>query len=1138
MTDVFQSVSRLSQEQKRLLLAQLLEGREANVLPVYPLSYGQQALWFLHQLAPESGVYNEALVWRVYKKLHIPLLQRALQLLLNRHPVLRTIYVQQGDKPAQKVLEGVEVDFSVVDAATWSAEQIKEFLARERYQPIDLEHGPVFRTRLLTLNAQEHLLMLIVHHIAIDLWSFMVLLDELSQVYTMLQNEQPAQLPAPRTSYRDYVRWHLDMLAGPRGDELWQYWQKQLSDLPETLSLPADHPRPAIQTFAGASYGFTLSPQLSQRLQLLARSQGVTLYTLLLSAFLVLLYRYTGQDDILINSPTNGRTQARFDGTVGYFVNPVVMRGRMKGNLSFTAFLSQIQHTVMEALEHQEYPFPLLVDRLQPQRDASRAPLCDVAFVMEQTNRSTLAFSPDTQQVAGVYAEGATGAHLQLGEFDLELINVEQSRVKFDLELAMTLAGEVLSGSWQYNTDLFERATIVDFANHFQTLLQSILAEPDQRLERLPILAQDERQHLLNTWNTQPSTHFTDVSLHALIEQQAERTPDMPALAFADRVLSYRELNRLANRLAHYLRASGVGPGARVGLYVERSLEFVIGLVGVLKAGAAYVPLDPALPVNRLQFIIQDASLQLLLVQPCLQVPQLPPGTQVVALDTEQPDMMRRPDTNPAAGARPDDLAYIIYTSGSTGEPKGVLIHHRSLVNYTLEMQRRLACMPGWHFATVSTPSADLGNTSIFCALTTGGCLHVLSQQIATDSQAFAQYTARHPIDVIKLTPSHLHALLLGGPQVLPQRVLILGGEALPWTLIAQIQATGARCAVLNHYGPTETTIGVLVNNLGPAQALSQAREERATATVHLCQSLAHTQAYILDEHLQPVPVGVPGELFIGGAGLASGYCNRPDLTAERFIPHPFSTEPGARLYRTGDLVRRWRDGSIEFLRRKDRQVKLRGFRVEPGEIEHALALHPAIRECVVQVAGASPNERLVAYLVARSQPAPSTGDLRRWLQDRLPDYMIPAVFMYLDAFPLGPNGKLDTRALPPPDHLRPMLETRYQAPKTALEQSIVQIWQDVLQLEQVGIQDNFFDLGGSSLLMCQAHQRLRTTLQRDIALVTLFRYPTVGSLADFLGQGPQPSRASQDGYDRASSRLLHRNQRRQSGRGQFKAQE
>jgi len=791
------------------------------------------------------------------------------------------------------------------------------------------------------------------------------------------------------------------------------------------------------------------------------------------------LHRYSGQTDIAVGSPIAGRNRAETEGLIGFFVNTLVLRTDLSGNPTFRELLGRVRETALGAYAHQDLPFEHLVADLQPVRDLSRSPLFQVLFVLQNVPLPTVPFA----------------------DLKLSPLAVETGTAKFDLNLTVEETGHGLQGALTYNTDLFEAATITRLLGHFHTMLEGIVADPKRRLGELPLLTEAEQQQVLLEWNDTRTDWPRTECIHQLIEAQAERTPNAVAVVFEDQKLTYAELNQRANQLAHWLRAQGVGPEVVVGICLERSLEMVVGLLGVLKAGGAYLPLDPASPQERLAGILEDAQTAAVVTRAGLQ-PVLPPQAgPVICLDTPLPEAVggsSPANINLASTANINNAAYLLYTSGSTGRPKGVVVEHRQIVNYLHGIVTRLGIVPGATFAMVQPLTVDSCKTVLFGALCTGGCLHVISESRALDSQLLADYLRRHRIDGLKIAPSHLAALMSGAhpEQLLPRRWLILGGEASRWDWVRELQGLAPQCTIYNHYGPTEATVGMLTYRAAPNQ------DDPSPALVPLGQPLPNTRAYVLDRYRQPVPVGIPGELYIGGDCVARGYWRLPELTTEQFIADWFKPEPGARLYRTGDRVRLRPDGHLEFLGRLDHQVKVRGFRIELGEIEAALAKHPAVHEVVVVAWGeGSEDKRLVAYVVAKEELASPGEQLRNYLKAKLPEFMVPSAYVVLAELPRTAHGKLDRRALPAPALARPELPNALAAPRTPVEHVVADVWAELLGITPIDIHANFFEVGGHSLLATRVIARLRDALGVDLPVRALFEAPTVTGLAAAIVQ-------------------------------------
>jgi amino acid adenylation domain-containing protein len=1099
-------IANLSPNEKRALLAQLLRRKASESQPLHPLSDNQQGIWFLCQFAPESSIYNVSFAARIRFDLDIPAFRRAFQALVDRHPSLRTTIAVHSGKPVQQIHEHQPVHFEEIDASAWRWDELQTRLVEETQRRFDLERGPVMRVSLFTRSAQEHILVLVIHHIVVDFWSLAVILNELGVLYPAEKAGQPAALPPLDLQYTDFVRWQTEMLASPAGERLLDYWKKQLDGPLPVLNLPTDRPRPPIQMFRGAQHDFTLNEELTHRLRALAKAEGVTLYMVLLAAFELMLYYHSGQEDILVASPMVGRSRAEFEGIVGFFANPVVLRANLSGNPTFRALLGQVRQTVLAALEHQDYPTLRLVQRLRPPRDLSRSPLCQTMFVLDKPHRVA-------EQAVPAFARGETGLRMDLGGFVMESIPLERRAATLDLVMLIIETTGSLSASIRFNTDLFDAATIARMAGHFHALLESVIRDPAAVIGDLEILTSAERQQLLVEFNNTKTDYPKNKCFHQLFEKQVQRTPDSVAVVFEGQqlrdhastrgaVLTYAQLNARANQLAHHLQALGVGPEVPVAICMEHCPEMIVGVLGILKAGGAYLPLDPAYPKERLAFLLQDAHAPVVLTRKHW-LESLPDYEgRVMCLDSGWEAIARESEKNPVSGATTQSLAYVMYTSGSTGQPKGVMCEHGGLVNYLCWVNEGPLGDPGLCMPLTTKLTFDMCLKQLFPPLLRGGEVWILPEEVlaepATLLSALAARTKVGLNCVPSLWTAILHAIQSG--QATPPgeglAYLFFGGEPLSKELVARALSALPHLQIWNIYGPTEATA-----NASAARII-------LGDEVTIGRPIANTQIYILNSFLHPVPIGVQGELYIGGAGVARGYLNRPELTAEKFIPDPFSAAPGARMYKTGDLARYRPDGNIEFLGRADHQVKIRGFRIELGEIEAALGQHPAVREAVVlareDAAGdpsASPRteKRLVAYVVAEREPLPTTTDLRNFLKEKLPEYMVPAVFVLLEALPLMPNGKIDRRALPSPDRSRPELDKAFVAPRTPTEELLAEIWAQLLDLERVGIHDNFFDLGGHSLLATQLVSRMRETFQVEIPLRHLFEVPTVAGLAESI---------------------------------------
>jgi amino acid adenylation domain-containing protein/non-ribosomal peptide synthase protein (TIGR01720 family) len=1067
---------------------------------LYPLSHNQKSLWFLHQVAPESAAYNISFAARIRGELEVEALQRAFQSLLRRHASLRTSFLAAQGEPAQRVHARAELFFQLEDAGRWNESSLRERLSLLAQHSFELEHAPLLRLFLFKRAASEHVLMLLAHHLIVDFWSLSVLMHELGEIYDAEVKGTQAALDQQTLQYTDYVNWQREFLKSAEGEAQQRYWQEELAGELPVLDLTTDRTRPAVQSHRGASLPLRLDATLTGGLKFLAQSNDATLYMTLLAAFAALLYRHTGQREMLVGSPTSGRSSAQLSNIVGYFVNPIVLRAKLSEEMSYTELLAQVRRTSLAAFAHQDYPFNLLVKQLQPERDPARSPLFQVMFALHKAQRLE-------DGALAAFALGEAGALVNLGGLHLESMALDQRIAQFDLSLTMAEVNGELAASFEYCTALFEASTIMRLAEHFRVLLEAIASDPSKPLADFPLLTRAEREQLLCEWNDARLALPTGQCVHELFERQAAQAPEQTAVICASERLSYGELNRRANQLAHALRVRGVGPNIIVALCIERSIEMLVGLLGILKAGGAYVPLDPTYPPERLAYMLSDTNAPFLLTRQKLScVLPATAAAEVILLDTDWPVIARESEANPSVEINAENLAYVIYTSGSTGRPKGVMIGQGSLAHYILAFTEELEIAPDDRLLQFASFSFDVSMEEIFSCLTRGATLVLRDEEMATSTAALLRACREHKLTVLDFTTAYWHQLSASlnakdWAWAETVRLVIIGGEKLQPERLSQWHSiVGTRVRLVDSYGPTEATIGSTMCDLTRLAGAADASRK-----ISIGRPLRHAQAYILDARLQPLPVGVAGELHLGGLGLSHGYLNHPELTASSFIPHPFSAVGGRRLYKTGDLARFLPDGNIEFLGRLDEQVKVRGFRIEPGEIERALVRHKSVRDAAVILREDESEKRLLAYLVIETSlddEAPTTRDLRRHLKETLPEYMLPSAFIFIDSLPLTPSGKLDQRALPAPDQARPDLMTTYVAPQTELEELLAHIWADVLKLERVGLHDNFFELGGDSILTIQVVARAQ---QRGINLTArqIFKHPTVAELSAVAGTMP-----------------------------------
>ena len=1033
-----------------------------------PLSVAQLQVWLHGQLAPGVPLYNEVLILERTGLLNREALQLSFREITRRHETLRTTFVAEDGTPVQVIADHHEVELPLTELSGLSNckrdAEVLRILTEEARQPFVLTEGPPIRARLLELSRQNYLLVVTLHTIIADEWSLNILADELGKLYQAYSAGEPSPFPELAIQYADRALQQRSWLQGDVLEQHISYWRRRLANL-SVLELLTDRPRAPIQRFRGARESVELSKSLSESLKKLSEVEGVTLFETLLAAFQTLLSRYTGQQDIVVGSIVPGREEGGTESLIGLFAHTVVSRNDVETNATFRELLWRVRELSRCDCEYQNMPLDRLVGELQAERDLSRNPLFQVLFSL--TPSMSLA------------QHGWKTANFE----------VDSSAAKVDLQLQLYDRPKGIFARFTYNTDIFDAATIKRMAGHFQTLLGGIVANPDQRLSRLPLISQAEEHQLLAEWNSTQTQYPKDRTVHHLFESQVDLTPDATAVVFENQHLTYRELNRRANQLAHHLVKLGVGPDVLVGILVERSLEMVVGLLGILKAGGAYVPLDPAYPRDRVAFMLEDSGVPVLLTQRHL-LGSIPDSrAKVVVLDADWREIAIEEAENPVNEAAAENLAYVIYTSGSTGKPKGVQIPHRAVVNFLTSMSRRPEMTERDRLLAVTTLSFDIAGLEIYLPLSVGASLEIVSRQVSHDGSRLLAKLASSCATVMQATPATWRMLLEAGWEGSPHLKVLCGGEAVSRKLADQLlQKTGS---LWNMYGPTETTIWSTIAKVEPGQG-----------AVPIGKPIANTEIFILDKLLHPVPIGVAGELHIGGEGLARGYLRRPELTAEKFIAHPFSRDLEARLYKTGDLARYLPSGDIEFLGRIDHQTKIRGFRIELGEIEAVLRQHHAVNEAVVAVREDTPgDQRLVAYFVLAQEPTPTGSELRDFLKKKLPEYMVPSAFVTLRAMPLTPNGKVNRRVLPAPDAADLAPKVKFARPKDVIEVRLVEIWETVLGVRPIGVRHNFFELGGHSLVAVRLMHRIEQAFGKNLPIATLLQAPTIEQLAAILRQ-------------------------------------
>jgi amino acid adenylation domain-containing protein len=1066
---------------------------------VFPASFAQRRLWFLNQIDPDSCLYNISAFLRIATApIAVEALRRSLQEIVNRHETLRTTFSTVDGEPVQVISLASEAEVRFIDLQllpSYAQQQETISLALgEASRPFSLSHGRLLRASLLRLNPCLHVLLLTLHHTICDGWSLGVLCQEASALYEGLSMGKPAALPDLPIQYADFAQWQREWLGGELLKAQLDYWVAQLGSAPPALEIPTDFPRPVSPSHKGSVISLSIDSELAGRLRRFTTRHQGTMYRSLLAAFQVLLYRYSRQEDISVGSPIAGRTRTETEGLIGFFVNTLVMRTDLSGAPSIGELVRRVKEVTLGAYSNQDVPFEKLVEVLSPERELNRTPLFQVMFIMQN----------------------APLGRMQLGEAALEPMNVSSGTSKFDLTMSVEERAAGIDGYVEYSTELFEAETIERLIGHYKVLLEGIVANEDEVIDRLPLLTDVERRQLIEQWSGASLPLQSKKCLHELFEEYAETTPDAIVIASTEGRVNYSEVNSRANRLAAHLRSFNVGPEVTVGILLEPSIEMLVAVLGVLKAGGVYVPIDPSFPRDRTEFILEDSGVTVLLTRGAMRERLTAFATSVFFMDEDAELLAAYDDANVKCNVTAGNPAYTIYTSGSTGRPKGVVVEHRQIFNYLHAILNRFEPKQGAQYAMLQPLAVDSCNTVFIPSICAGGTLHVMPYEQAADPHAVLEYFRQNRIDVLKIAPSHLSALVEACPaaDMLPLDVLALGGEASHWDWVrGSLQPFAAPASrTFIHYGPTETTVGMLTYRIQPDSP-------RRGALVPLGHSLPNTRVYILDRAMGPVPVGVAGEIYIGGDCVARGYANRPGLTAERFTPDPFSDNPSGRLYRTGDLARWLPGGEVEFLGRTDNQVKIRGFRIELSEIDATLNRHAAVEKAItIARENEAAGKRILAYVVPK-RTGDSSGNgiaydaktlplrLRGFLKGQLPEYMIPSNIVVLDAMPLSPQGKVNFRALPDPS-TEVMPRDRMTVPRTLLQARLVEIWEEVLNTSPIGITDDFFQVGGHSLLAVRMMTMIRNRLGQRVPLASLFRHPTIADLAKLLAK-PSDSSAS-----------------------------
>lgn len=1088
MKDLSERISALSPEQRALFEAKLRKkGLDIHATQVTsqpdripkrkqlnfcPLSYDQERLWVIDQMEPGNPAYNIYTASRLTSALDVEILRRAINEIVRRHEILRTTFALSGSQPVMVIAPELKLDLPVEDLrALPESEREREALKRineHAAEPFDLMRGPLIRVGLVRVADHDYFLHVTMHHTITDRWSASVVEQELVLIYKAFSEGLPSPLPEVAIQFADFAAWQREWLEGHNVESQLTYWKNQIAGAPLVLNITTDHPRPPVQTFRGARELILLPPSLLASLKDLSQREGVTMFMTLLAAYNLLLYRYTGQQDILVGLAVSNRERPETVNMLGYLLNMVILRSKFSSKTSFRQLLGIVREAALGAFAHQDMPLGRLIQELKPKHDPARNPIFQVAYIYLDFPESK------AMEEIGIKADP---------------VEVDNGTARFDLTLALTELPHGLEALFEYNTDLFERSTINRMLRHLEVLLKAAVTDPDRAVSELPMLTEAELRQALFEWNATASDYPGEMCVQQLVEQQVKRSPDSIAVSSKGQCLTYRELNSRANQLAHYLRSAGCGPEVRVAVCVERSVDFVIGVLAILKAGGVYVPLDPSYPLERLAAMLEDSQPPLVLAQEEL-LDVLPSyWGQVICLDSDWDVIAAQNQSDPDCETDPDNLAYVIYTSGSTGSPKGVCVTHRAITR--LVAGADYVQLNGSDIVAQASNSAfDAATFEIWGALVNGARLEIITRDIALSPDEFLSQIKKLKISAMFLTTALFNQLVRKSARAFVSLThLLVGGEAADPKWFRDALAEGAPGRLIHVYGPTEST------TFATWHLVEAADDEAVTVPIGL--PISNTRAYVVSDTMQPVAVGITGELYLGGAGLARCYLNSPALTAERLLPDPVSGEPGARLYKTGDLVRRRASGDIEFLGRNDNQVKLRGFRIEISEIESVIRQHALVDDVAVLMREDSPGDkRLVAYLVTHHDAALTTSEVRRFVMEKLPEYMAPSAVVMMDALPLNINGKIDRAKLPPPELSRPDLESEFVPPGTQIEKGLAEVWTRVLGVEKLGIHDNFFDLGGDSIRCIQVMAEAQKV---GLAFTSqnLFLYPTIHGLSD-----------------------------------------
>lgn len=1034
---------------------------------VFPLSYQQESLWFIDQLEPGRAIYNIPLCLKVEGKLNIPTLEKSLKIMINRHEVLRTCFDIVNGEISQIIYANQDFKIRVVELSNFPFDERLEkalSLANDEVRSsFDLKKSPLFRCHIIKLDELNHLLTFTFHHIVFDGWSVGIFIKELGNLYNNLNAGENTLPDEPPLQFADFTIWQREWFQSETKQKQLKFWKEELKDSNTSLELPADFIRPAKQSHNGNFELIKLPADLVEDLKSLSLTQGATLFMTLLSALKILIYRYSGQTDISVGSPIAIRNSEELENLLGFYVNTIVFRSALEDNLSFKDLLAQVRQRSLNIFENLDLPFDKVVEEIQPKRELNRNPLFQIMFALQtvpeyESDFDNLKFDP-----------------VQLGT----------GTSKFDLLIELKESKRGIEGFIEYSTDLFKADSLKRLADHFEILLREIISNPDKNISDYSLLSPEENKFLDSINNTE-ILYSGPQSLHRLFEEQVEKTPDKIAVEFEGKVLTYSELNAKSNQVADYLRKLGIQAGSLVGICIDRSLEMFIGMIGILKTGCAYVPMDPAFPPDRLNYMLEDANIMFLLTSNKLKKIFNRQDLKFVLLDDDWEFIEKENDKNVHSQISSEELSYVIYTSGSTGKPKGVQITHKAVVNFLHSMQEKPGLTPDDIIVSVTTISFDISVLELFLPIVTGAKLIIASKAASSDGNLLLRLLDEKNASVMQATPATWRLMIESGWESSPNLKMLCGGEALPLELANQMLERG--CSLWNMYGPTETTIWSAVKKIEPG-----------SDAVLIGPPIANTQFYILDKKMNPVPINVPGELLIGGDGLAKGYLNRSELTNEKFIPNPFS-QSGSKLYRTGDLARFKPNGDVEFLGRLDFQVKIRGFRIELGEIEKVLEMMDTIQSALVigKEFGAG-DMRLIAYFIPSSESTVEVKQIKNYLAQKLPDYMIPSFFVSMVKFPLTPNGKIDRKNLPAPDDLAIATLNEHVPPSDDTESKLIEIWKKVLGLNKIGVTDNFFEIGGHSLLAARLFAHIEREMGEALPLAVLFQAPTIKEISNII---------------------------------------